>query len=188
MQAQHALYYTSRKLSTWRVHVVSGRGLQYGTGSTHRAMATSSSSSNLSRSPTSSGTSCPDWIEALKDRSLNATIFGINRMSIRDSRPKNILKCLEADRCDPSRSAQLYRQLYLSDGLAKADHMYTTDVKGHHGCVNTLALSNQGEEFLVSGNKINTHAPALINLIVAIKLRMYASVHILTMHIHVDVL
>lgn len=86
----------------------------------------------------------------------------MNRMSIRDSRPKNILKCVEADRCDAnSRSAQLYRQLYLSDGLAKADRMYTADVKGHHGCVNTLALSNQGEEFLVSGTPKKSPLPLL---------------------------
>ena len=119
------------------------------------AMAASSTSPSCSRSPVSSAAiaSPPDWMEALTDHVLNTTIFGMNRMSIRDNRPKNILKCLEADRCDPGRSAQLYRQLYLSDGLAKADHMYTTDVKGHHGCVNTLALSNQGEEFLVSGIK-----------------------------------
>lgn len=120
--------------------------------------------SSSSRSPISSvpAASSPDWTEALKDQCLNATIFGINRMSIRDSRPKNILKCLEADRSELSRSAQLYRQLYLSDGLAKADHMYATDVKGHHGCVNTLALSNQGEEFLVSGIKITHPLPYLI--------------------------
>ena len=122
-------------------------------------------SPNCSRSPVSSAAvaspPASDWIDALTDQVLNTTIFGINRMSIRDSRPKNILKCLEADRRDPSRSAQLYRQLYLSDGLAKADHMYTTDVKGHHGCVNTLALSNQGEEFLVSG-MIKKNTPALI--------------------------
>ena len=65
-------------------------------------------------------------------------------------RSKNILKCLEADRTHLSRSTQVYRQLYLSDGLAKANHMYSADVKGHHSCIFTLALSNQGEEFLVS--------------------------------------
>ena len=117
------------------------------------SMDTWSTSPNCSRSPVSSAAiASPSASEWTDDQVLlNTTIYGINTMSIRDSRPKNILKCLEADRRDSSRSAQLYRQLYLSDGLAKADHMYTTDVKGHHGCVNTLALSNQGEEFLVSG-------------------------------------
>ena len=140
----------------------SGRGISHGTGSTQsqqswHAMAASSTSppkSPVSSAAIASPPAHDDLIEPLTDHDLNSTIFGMNRMSIRDSRPKNILKCLEADRCDPnSRSAQLYRQLYLSDGLAKADHMYTTDVKGHHGCVNTLGLSNLGEEFLVSGIK-----------------------------------
>ena len=91
----------------------------------------------------------------LKDQCLNATIFSVNKINVQHSRPKNILKCLEADRADPSRSEQVYRQLYLSDGLAKADHMFTTDVKGHSGCVNTLALSNQGEELMVSGMNLS---------------------------------
>ena len=91
----------------------------------------------------------------LRDQCLNATIFSVNKINIQHSRPKNILKCLEADGADLSRSEQVYRQLYLSNGLAKADHMYTMDVKGHSGCVHTLALSNQGEELMVSGMKLS---------------------------------
>ena len=86
----------------------------------------------------------------LNVKDLNATIFGMNRLSIRD-RPRNVIKCLDADRSGQNGSGPLSRQLYLSDGLAKADRMYTTDIFGHHNCINTIALSNLGEEFLVSG-------------------------------------
>lgn len=108
-------------------------------------MATYASSDSLPSS--SRSTSCSP-LDNLKG--LDATIFGINRLSIGD-RPRNVLKCLEVDRSGHSGSGQLYRQLYLCDGLCKADQMYTTDVIGHHGCVNTLSFSNQDEQFLVSG-------------------------------------
>ena len=159
MQAQH-LHVNLCKVHTWQVVGVVYRMVQGRCRVSNRGMhAMAASSTSPPNSPISSAAvaSLPahdDFIEASTDHDLNSTIFGMNRMSIRDSRPKNSLKCLEADRCDPnSRSAQLYRQLYFSDGLAKADHMYTTDIKGHHGCVNTLGLSNLGEEFLVSGIK-----------------------------------
>lgn len=83
-------------------------------------------------------------------KGLNATIFGMNRLSIRDG-PRNVIKCLDADRLGQNGSGPLSRQLYLNEGLATADRMYTTDMIGHHSCVNTIALSNRGEQFLVSG-------------------------------------
>lgn len=84
------------------------------------------------------------------DISLSATVFGMNRLSVQN-RPRNVLKCLEADRSGLNKSGLLSRELYLSDGLEKADRMYTADVFGHHSCVNTVALSNLGQEFVVSG-------------------------------------
>ena len=64
--------------------------------------------------------------------------------------PTNVLKCLELDQLSLQRPL-LYREQYLNNGLATTGHMHTTDIRGHHGCVNAISFSNLGEEFLATG-------------------------------------
>ena len=64
--------------------------------------------------------------------------------------PTNLLKCLELDQAYVGHPL-LHRQQYVTDGLATTSCMHTTDIMGHHGCVNAVSFSNLGEEFLVTG-------------------------------------
>ena len=64
--------------------------------------------------------------------------------------PTNLLKCLELDQANVGHPL-LHRQQYVTDGLATTSCMHTTDIMGHHGCVNAVSFSNLGEEFLVTG-------------------------------------
>ena len=64
--------------------------------------------------------------------------------------PRNIVSCLEEDQeyhCTPlsKRQKNLCSQLEYGRGL------YSVDLKGHFGCVNAIAFSRNGEEFLASG-------------------------------------
>ena len=68
----------------------------------------------------------------------------------RQKAPTNLLKCLELDQTYLGHPL-LRRQQYVTNGLATTDCMHTTDIMGHHGCVNAVAFSNLGEEFLVTG-------------------------------------
>ena len=68
----------------------------------------------------------------------------------RQKAPTNLLKCLELDQTYLGHPL-LHRQQYVTNGLATTDCMHTTDIMGHHGCVNAVAFSNLGEEFLVTG-------------------------------------
>ena len=40
---------------------------------------------------------------------------------------------------------------YLADKLSSSKWLYSKDLVGHTGCVNALAFSSNGGEFLVSG-------------------------------------
>lgn len=46
-------------------------------------------------------------------------------------------------------------KLYLNKKLQNSQWLYSKDLVGHTGCVNALAFSNNGGEFLVSGIKWN---------------------------------
>ena len=118
-------------------------------------------------SPSSSSSLSSKSSSPLNVKGLNATIFGMNRLSIRDG-PRNVIKCLDADRSGQNGSGPLSRQLYLNERLAKTDRMYTTDIIGHHSCVNTIALSNLGEQFLVSGEIKADQVAGFVQLVAAV--------------------
>ena len=64
--------------------------------------------------------------------------------------PRNIISCFQEDQgCqwDPLSM----RQRNLSSQLESGRGLYSVDLKGHYGCVNAIAFSRNGEEFLASG-------------------------------------
>lgn len=57
---------------------------------------------------------------------------------------------LEADRfC--ARRPLFHRHHFLARALDSAKGMYSTDIRGHTGCINAVTFSNLGEHFLASG-------------------------------------
>ena len=46
---------------------------------------------------------------------------------------------------------------YLSDKLSSAKWLYSKNLVGHTGCVNALAFSSNGGEFLASGMILPVH-------------------------------
>lgn len=75
---------------------------------------------------------------------------GLNFMKSQ-SMPGGIVQALNLDRsCSTSRPHQ-FKQSYLSQHLNDCNRMYSTDLIGHHGCVNALAFSKGGEQFLATG-------------------------------------
>ena len=75
-----------------------------------------------------------------------------DRVPLLTTNTRHILKCLEFDQIQGrKRGPTFHREQYLNNGLLTAKSLYSTDVVGHHGCVNALAFSKLGEEFLVTG-------------------------------------
>ena len=73
------------------------------------------------------------------------------------TRPKGIIQALGLDRARVNNSSLpfLHRKSYLDQQLQSCDRMYSTDISGHHGCVNALAFS-KGEHFLGTGMRCGT--------------------------------
>lgn len=66
-------------------------------------------------------------------------------------RPRGIIQALSLDRAGISSRPHHYRETYLKEHLGGCDSMYSTDIVGHHGCVNALAFSKGEEQFLGTG-------------------------------------
>lgn len=66
-------------------------------------------------------------------------------------RTRGILEALSLDRAGSSSRPHQYKESYLKEHLKGCNSMYTTDILGHHGCVNALAFSKGEEQFLGTG-------------------------------------
>lgn len=66
------------------------------------------------------------------------------------ARGTSLASHLEADRLC-ARRPLFHRQHYLARALDSAEGMYSTDIRGHTGCINAVTFSNLGEHFLASG-------------------------------------
>ncbi len=62
-----------------------------------------------------------------------------------------IIRSLNLDQAGISSRPLQHRRSYLSQHLGTCNRMYSTDLVGHHGCVNAMAISRGGEEFLGTG-------------------------------------
>lgn len=67
------------------------------------------------------------------------------------TKPLGVLQALGLDRAGGSSCPHHYRKSYLKDRLSGCDGMYSSDIVGHHGCVNALAFSKGDEQFLGTG-------------------------------------
>ena len=66
-------------------------------------------------------------------------------------RPLGVLQALSLDRAGSSSNPNYYRNYFLKQQLSSCNAMYSSDVLGHHGCVNALAFSSGEEQFLGTG-------------------------------------
>ena len=66
-------------------------------------------------------------------------------------RPRGIVQALSLDSLHNSTRPLFFRQSYLNSCLTGCDRMYSTNIVGHHGCVNALAFSKGDERFLATG-------------------------------------
>lgn len=67
------------------------------------------------------------------------------------TQPKGIIQALGFDQARVNSSMPLlHRKSYLDQHLQSCGRMYSTDISGHHGCVNALAFS-KGEQYLGTG-------------------------------------
>jgi len=79
-----------------------------------------------------------------------ANIKQLHPLKYARSAPTNLLTCLQRDQACVE-CPLLYRAQYVANGVNTASYMHTTDIIGHHGCVNAVSFSNLGEDFLVTG-------------------------------------
>ncbi len=63
---------------------------------------------------------------------------------------RNILDSL---RLDQNFCGRRYKERYIDQHMATCDRMYSTSIYGHHGCVNALAFSQDGEKLLATGKE-----------------------------------
>lgn len=67
------------------------------------------------------------------------------------TQPMGILQALGMDQSRVNSRGHLYRKSFISQKLHTCDRVYSTDILGHHGCVNALAFSKGDERFLSTG-------------------------------------
>lgn len=80
-----------------------------------------------------------------------ANVKQLHPLKYARSAPTNLLTCLQQDQACVGYPL-LYRNQYVANGVNTASYMHTTDIIGHHGCVNAVSFSNLGEDFLVTGS------------------------------------
>ena len=80
-----------------------------------------------------------------------ANVKQLHPLKYARSAPTNLLTCLQQDQACVG-CPLLYRTQYVANGVNTASYMHTTDIIGHHGCVNAVSFSNLGEDFLVTGS------------------------------------
>ena len=66
-------------------------------------------------------------------------------------RAQNMIQAMTMDQVCVTSRLHRYKKAYLDYRLGSCDRLYSTDILGHHGCVNALAFSKGQEEFLATG-------------------------------------
>ena len=83
---------------------------------------------------------------SLPSSSLLRGYYGLSR--------NNIVASLNFDRTNCVGRPQRRRETYMNEYLASCDSMYSTNIRGHHGCVNALGFSRGGDQYLATGCSI----------------------------------